>query len=102
MKVNVTCAGCEVTVEEIDGKCVIVAMQDGEVVEEFSIDCEGTDEEEIDEIDVDENDIDEEDFDEEDFDEEDEVNEGVKSFNKFFTPKSKKRSKSTRRKSSRR
>tara|TARA_R110000772_G_C13275824_1_gene436650 strand:- start:182 stop:499 length:318 start_codon:yes stop_codon:yes gene_type:complete len=95
MKVNVTCSGCEITVEEIDGKCTVVATQDGEVVEEFTVDCEGSDEEVSDEVEVDEvdgdnegeeldsDDSDVEEYDEGDVDEE-EYNESVKTFSNFF------------------
>ena len=88
MKINVMCAGCEVTVEEVDGKCIVIATQDGEVVEEFSIDCEEGNEEgseEIEELDMDD-DMEEGDSDMEegDDDDDDDLNESVKSFNQFF------------------
>lgn len=106
MKVNVTCSGCEITVEEVDGKCVVTALQDGEVVEEFTVDCDGSEsgeefEEEEFEDDV-ENDVEEFEDDVEDdveeFEEEDEeVSESVKSFGNFFkksAPKKQSRSNS--------
>ena len=76
MKLNVTCAGCEVFVEEIDGQCVVSATKDGETVEEFTIDCEESEESEDLEDDIEE--IEDED------DEDDEISESVKSFDKFF------------------
>jgi hypothetical protein len=95
MKVNVTCSGCDITVEEVDGKCTVVATQDGEVVEEFTIDCESTEEEEeeIEEIDVDVDvDVDS-DMGDEYVDEDDEVMESVKTFDNFFKPSKKRPSK---------
>lgn len=90
MKVNVTCMDCEITVEEVDGKCVVTAVQGGEVVEEFEIDCneyEGSEEE----VDVDVDDVDVED--DSDVEEEEElVEESVKTFSKFFESNKKKKS----------
>ena len=82
MKINVMCAGCEVTVEEVDGKCVVVAIQDGEVVEEFSIDCE--EKEEVDSEEIEDLDIDDQDEEMEDEEDEDELNESVKTFGEFI------------------
>lgn len=89
MKLNVTCAGCEITVEEVDGQCVVSAFQDGEIVEEFTIDCEESeesDEELEDEIEIedDEDEIEdlEDEIEEDELDEE--VSESVKSFGDFF------------------
>lgn len=79
MKVNVTCTGCEVTVEEIDGQCIVSAFKDGELIEEFIIDCEET-EEEIDEL---EDEIDELEDEIEELEDE-EVSESIKSFGNFF------------------
>ena len=99
MKLNVTCLDCDITIEELDGKCVIVATRDGEVVEEFSIDCEGSGEEvDTDEVDNDEErpvDVDADDADDmecmdempEEEDEEEEMMEGVMSFTKFSKKK---------------
>lgn len=94
MKVNVTCMDCEITVEEVDGKCVVTAVQGGEVVEEFEIDCneyEGSEEE----VDVDVDDVDDVDDVEDDSDVEEEeelVEESVKTFSKFFESNKKKKS----------
>lgn len=99
MKTIVTCMNCEISIEEVDGKCVVVATQDGEVVEEFTLDCEASDEvEDVDVEDVDMDDMEEEgDEDMDDMDdmdelpeEDDDLNEGVKTFTKFFEKKRKK------------
>tara|TARA_R110000772_G_scaffold20466_1_gene56656 strand:+ start:16749 stop:17090 length:342 start_codon:yes stop_codon:yes gene_type:complete len=112
MKVNVTC-GCEISIEEIDGKCTVIATQDGEVVEEFTIDCEGSSDEEFDEDDFDNDAPEGEEFDDidveeeageeaggEEFEGEEEeiLEESVKTFSKFFDKKPKR----TRRTSKRR
>ena len=91
MKLNVTCLDCEITVEEVDGKCVVTATQNGEVVEEFELECSETDndseEEEIDmdvDVDVDVDIEDEADEDEDEADEDEDLNESVKTFDDFF------------------
>ena len=76
MKVNVTCMDCEITVEEIDGKCVVTAHQNGEEVESFEVNCEGSEESE--ELEM------------EDEMEDEMVEEGVKSFDKFFSKRRRK------------
>jgi hypothetical protein len=83
MKVNVTCMDCEITVEEIDGKCVVTALQNGEEVESFEVDCgSGSEELEQPEMDMEEQpEMDEEDM---DMEEEEIVEESVKTFKDFF------------------
>jgi hypothetical protein len=86
MKVNVTCMDCEITVEEVDGKCIVTAEQNGEVVEEFTVDCGSEESEEVEGVedmeDVDLKDIDVEEM--EDEDEDEVVEENVKSFLNFI------------------
>jgi len=89
MKLNVTCAGCEVSVEEIDGQCVVSAMKDGEIVEEFAIDCEESEEgseEEMEEMEDEMEDMEDEIEDMEEEVSDEEVSEAVKSFGDFFKP----------------
>jgi len=79
MKVNVTCMDCEITVEEIDGKCVVIAHRNGEEVESFEIDCEG------DETEENEDDI--EDLEDDIEDAEERLEEGLKTFDQFYKRK---------------
>ena len=91
MKVNVTCMDCEITVEEIDGKCVVTAHQNGEEVESFEVNCEGSEEsEELEMEDEMEDEMEEDDLEMEDEMEDEMVEEGVKSFDKFFSKRRRK------------
>jgi len=105
MKTTIEVNGFEIKIEEMDGKIMVSAMKDDEVVEEFELESEemeggedfGDDEMEGDddmsafgeEEDMEEEgDFDEEDMDEEDMDEEGEEMEGeeegkLESFNHF-------------------
>lgn len=91
MKLNVMCAGCEITVEEVDGKCVVMAMKDGELVEEFAVDCEEMEEEaeeaeeEMEEAEEAEEEAEEEALEESKEEEtQEDVNESVKNFGDFM------------------
>jgi hypothetical protein len=88
MKTKVECTGCEITIEEVDGKCVVIAEKDGEVVEEFSIDCEA---EELPEEGEDQEEMEEEEQEEQEemeMEEEDEaIEEAVKNFESYFGKK---------------
>lgn len=93
MKVNVDCNNCEITIEEVDGKCIVTAIQGGEVVEEFTVNCE---EESLEDDSVEELPEGEEDLDnvdvvegEEDLLEDEEIVEGVKTFTQFYVGKKK-------------
>lgn len=83
MKVNITCLDCEITVEEVDGKCVVTALQDGEEVESFAVDCnEAPESDDVEEIDAEE--IDDDGDDDDDYDQEEMVGESIKTFDDFF------------------
>ena len=84
-KVMIEITGCEISVEEVDGKCVVTALKDGEVVEEFTIDCsesEGSEDDDFVELEGSEDD-ELEDDELEDAD----LNEKVKNFDTFFKNK---------------
>lgn len=98
MKVNVNCMNCEITIEEVDGKCVVTALQDGETVEEFTVNCEEdgsseddaaeelpTGDEEFEDEELLLDDSEGEEVSEED--EEEVVVEGVKTFTQFYVKK---------------
>jgi hypothetical protein len=92
MKVNVDCNNCEITIEEVDGKCIVTAIQGGEVVEEFTVDCEveSDDSEELpEEIEGGEEIEGEEIEDTEDLLDDEEVSESVKTFTEFYVKKKK-------------
>lgn len=74
METKVKMMDCEVTIKEEDGKVMVMAEKDGEMVEDFTVDCsEGSEESE--------------EMEEEREEMEEEMTEAVKSFGQFFKKK---------------
>ena len=91
-KIDIDFDACEVSIEEVEGKIVITASRDGEVIEEMTVDCE----EASTEAEEGENDLEGEELpigdesseeEEDDSDIEEEMTENVKNFSDFFKGK---------------
>ena len=105
MKTTIEVSGYEIKIEEMEGKIMVSALQDGEVVEEFELDSEMGDDFDDDEDDMggmdafgeegaeeeEEDEDDEEDFDdeEEDFSSEEEEGKTLESFAHFVKKRKK-------------